>query len=282
MSHNESWKAKVRTTNQKKLTVGPTLAAVHPFCLWILLYGLTPTLDFFLRTRLPSRTTTRVNTPLPYTFDRASRVCKGPSKKSSDVRLQLFERRGGDPDLLPLVPAHSTPACRNAFKGLLIIRNGRIFTTITTSRPWYRSWKAFLRLCQFVNPSIPSRMSRHSGQNLICPLWTPTGISYLSIILRRILPLLTMSRLWTLGTAPPPLSILFRIRHRSNTSNLYPRLWLLVRPIHKVRLHSLISFIQSISNIQKMATRNLPLFHNSLLPSRLLCQAPPPLRVMML
>jgi hypothetical protein len=31
-----------------------------------------------------------------------------------------------------------------------------------------------------------------------------------------------------------------------------------------------------------MATRNLPLFHNSLLPSRLLCQAPPPLRVMML
>jgi hypothetical protein len=205
-----------------------------PFlCLPNLLYGLTPSLNFFLRTRLPSRSSLRVHIPFFLLFDKASRVCKGPSKRSSDARLQLFQRRSGDP-VIPLVPARSAPARRNAFKGLLIIRHGRIFTTITTSRPWHRRWKAFPRLCQFVNHSIPSRKSRHSGQNPICPLWIPTGISYLLIILRRTLPLLTISLLWILGTAPPPLSLLFRIRVQLSTNNLFLRLWLLVQPTHKV------------------------------------------------
>jgi hypothetical protein len=50
---------------------------------------------------------------------------------------------------------------------------------MTSSHHWRRRWKAFPRLCQSVNPLIPSPTSRHSGQNPICPLPIPTGISYL-------------------------------------------------------------------------------------------------------
>lgn len=162
---------------------GSKCAAVHPLALRFFFIWPGLLLQF-----LPQDTTPTVDSPstptsgftLPSLFGRASRVCKGPSKKSSDVRLQLFQRCGDQPDL-PLVPARCSPACRNAVKGLLNTRHGRTFnpTPITTFPPWPSRWRAFPRPCQSVNPSIPLRKNRHSGQNPICPLLVPTGITYL-------------------------------------------------------------------------------------------------------